>query len=246
MYVGTISTEAPAYARLAEIAEVGQTLREMIANPPNESIRAMTLTMKASVVTLRNAYRTTLVEAIEDATIATTVYPTGETYAEAAAIVADADRFALLDAAVERINADTELASTASEAEENGTIFTPAPNGIYTIAFGSEHVTLRLKDDWRDDAPEGGKVAYFLSGTDNESSYTGFAFVSCTRFSVWRKYRNNSRIANALEMLLTGNWRGFGKAYALTSGNCYICNRLLTTPDSIEAGIGPICAKKIG
>jgi hypothetical protein len=35
-----------------------------------------------------------------------------------------------------------------------------------------------------------------------------------------------------------------GKAYALASGCCYICNRLLTTPESIADGIGPVCAAK--
>lgn len=37
-----------------------------------------------------------------------------------------------------------------------------------------------------------------------------------------------------------------GEAYALKSGNCFICNRTLTVPSSISNGIGPVCAKRWG
>lgn len=37
-----------------------------------------------------------------------------------------------------------------------------------------------------------------------------------------------------------------GEAYALKSGNCFICGRTLTVPSSISAGIGPVCAEKWG
>jgi hypothetical protein len=36
------------------------------------------------------------------------------------------------------------------------------------------------------------------------------------------------------------------KAYGLRTGNCAICNRELTAGESIERGIGPICAEKFG
>jgi hypothetical protein len=36
------------------------------------------------------------------------------------------------------------------------------------------------------------------------------------------------------------------KAYGLRTGNCAICNRELTDPESVERGIGPICAEKWG
>lgn len=39
-------------------------------------------------------------------------------------------------------------------------------------------------------------------------------------------------------------WRAEG--YALqVEGRCYVCNRKLTTPESIEFGIGPICAARV-
>lgn len=36
------------------------------------------------------------------------------------------------------------------------------------------------------------------------------------------------------------------KAYGLRTGNCAICNRELTDPESVERGIGPICAGRFG
>jgi len=36
------------------------------------------------------------------------------------------------------------------------------------------------------------------------------------------------------------------EAYGLRSGNCCLCNRLLTNKESLERGIGPICAEKFG
>lgn len=35
-----------------------------------------------------------------------------------------------------------------------------------------------------------------------------------------------------------------GEAYALMSGQCFICGRPLTVPSSISAGIGPVCSKR--
>lgn len=34
------------------------------------------------------------------------------------------------------------------------------------------------------------------------------------------------------------------KAYGMETGTCMMCARTLTNPDSIKAGIGPICASK--
>lgn len=39
---------------------------------------------------------------------------------------------------------------------------------------------------------------------------------------------------------------GAAKAYGLRTGECCVCSRELTDKDSIEAGIGPICAKRFG
>lgn len=35
-------------------------------------------------------------------------------------------------------------------------------------------------------------------------------------------------------------------AYGLASGVCFVCGRRLSDPDSVKAGIGPVCAKRVG
>lgn len=87
------------------------------------------------------------------------------------------------------------------------------------------------------------QVACYLSGPDNESSYTQFAFVDGRKRGVWNRYKSSARIVEALDVLLNGDADDAGRRYAMQSGNCYICNRTLTTPESIERGIGPICAE---
>lgn len=123
------------------------------------------------------------------------------------------------------------------------------PNGTYTVVFSDQsYRTIKLTDSWLDDAPENQQVAKFLSGSDNESSYTGFAFVEGQRSKIWNRYRDDSAISNALRILLEDaeTAKEFGHAYALQSGRCYICNRTLTVPASISRGIGPECQKNLG
>ena len=51
--------------------------------------------------------------------------------------------------------------------------------------------------------------------------------------------RQNYKAANAL---LTGDPEAAGKMYAREFGRCYVCNRKLTDPHSVQTGIGPDCA----
>jgi hypothetical protein len=119
-------------------------------------------------------------------------------------------------------------------------------NGTYTIEWSDgSYRTLKLADGFGD-MPKEWQVAKFLNGPDNERSYTGFAFVKGRKFQVWKKFTGEQPVVDALKVLLDCiDPRDLGKAYARMSGNCYVCGRTLTTPESIEAGIGPICAGKV-
>lgn len=120
-------------------------------------------------------------------------------------------------------------------------------NGTYTIQFeDGSHLTLRLKaaSDYFKDLPKGTQVAQYMSGPDNESSYTGFAFVQGHTPRIWKRYRDTERITLALRVLLSANSdeaEKLGLAYAMESGNCYRCGRKLTVPASICRGLGPVC-----
>ena len=122
--------------------------------------------------------------------------------------------------------------------------------GYYTIVFAAHntHRTIRITR---------GKFGHFadkliiskMNGTDNTSNYVGIGNIDDNgSLRVWQKAGLSAAqvtsLRASLEMILTEPTEA-GKQYALRSGNCWKCNRLLTNPESILAGIGPECIKKI-
>ena len=120
-------------------------------------------------------------------------------------------------------------------------------DGFYTVVGYHAHYTFRLVTNDADAAFAPGKqVISYLVGPCNESDYMAFGFVVNGRLIVWKRFQQGyERIQAAARFLIAGNHANHGKAYALQSGRCYICNRTLTTPESIAAGIGPTCAGKV-
>lgn len=114
-------------------------------------------------------------------------------------------------------------------------------NGYFTVSFeDGSHVTLRITKAQK----KGKQNVSYLCGPSNQSDYRYFAGVYGTK--VYSKGGFDRQLA-ALKVLMSADkttLTAFGKAYAQESGNCYICGRLLTDPESIEMGIGPICAGK--
>jgi hypothetical protein len=125
-------------------------------------------------------------------------------------------------------------------------------NGTYTIVLDEtgDYRTLRLVDAPAHYAKHAGtQIAQYLSGNDNESAYSGFAFVAGDKISVWSKFRADSKLSKALQVLLAADRASqidLGEAYALSSGNCFRCGIKLTVPASLARGLGPICAEKFG
>jgi hypothetical protein len=98
-------------------------------------------------------------------------------------------------------------------------------------------------------------VAY-LSGNDNECSYTGFAFVNTDangklHVQMWSRYKGNLELRSDLDEFLTLRshdeahklFLDKAESYALESGSCMRCGRTLTVPASLHRGLGPECAK---
>lgn len=117
--------------------------------------------------------------------------------------------------------------------------------GIYTVEDDDGHVTLKVarQDDDADFAP-GEIIIERLVGRDNENDYQGFGFIKAGRLIVWKKHRNDDgpdrRYVAAARVLLAD------PQSVLTALNCPRCNAVLSSPDSIEAGIGPECQRKWG
>ena len=134
--------------------------------------------------------------------------------------------------------------------------FLTAGRAIFTIAGKSDRYTFKIT---RKD-PEVGSTytqpAYFvaiLTGQDNTQDYTylGLLVVQDGQVRVTRKstYRQDSKPVVALNWALGRIWRGqdlapSGKFYHV--GRCGRCGRALTVPTSIESGLGPECAGKVG
>ena len=123
----------------------------------------------------------------------------------------------------------------------------PLLEGTYTVIFeDASYRTLRIERQSESAKFMPGRlVVSYLSGSDNESSYTGFANVGPDdkTIKVWRKHEANTSLIEAARVL-AGDPKAAAMAYAKESGRCYKCDRTLTTPESIEAGIGPVCSER--
>jgi|SRR5215467_130391 len=122
--------------------------------------------------------------------------------------------------------------------------------GFYTLVYGNgEHRTIRVKTI-KDGALKGKIKIGYLTGSNNESSYTDFGFLSDEgQVQFWKKLNydetKQARIRRAVQ-IIADRAADLGKAYAMDSGRCYRCNRLLTNPASLQTGIGPECATREG
>lgn len=125
--------------------------------------------------------------------------------------------------------------------------------GRYTVSDSEGHMTfwVHRKSLEASFAP-GEWVIERLSGprNDDSSCYRAVGFVNRRQdgrgsVALFKKQRTNNRLVEAVR-ILEGDPLMAGKGYAQQSSSCWRCNRDLTTPASIDAGIGPVCAEKIG
>ena len=118
-------------------------------------------------------------------------------------------------------------------------------NGVITVenTVRGTHRTFQIKTQKADAkfAP-GERILSLLTGPDNTSSYTQIAFVKDDgRVYLWRRYQTEQyeRLIRVLQR--PNHYRTLGCVYHY-EGRCRVCNRLLTTPESVQTGIGPVCA----
>jgi hypothetical protein len=146
------------------------------------------------------------------------------------------------------------------------------PNGHYTIqnVENGDHRSFKVKTQKENAkfAP-GDRVVGLLAGHDNERDYERFAFIRNDSggdyIQTWRRYVGVGRktryeyftmlLEAAIKSLETDEDKdgcamfkvqvaGKEREYMVVlAKHCFKCNRLLTTPESIAAGIGPECAK---
>lgn len=143
--------------------------------------------------------------------------------------------------------AESKPAAPAAKTSESVNL----PCGYYTIEKAEgRHITIRVEDapeEWKVSA----KVVGILTGPINTSDYTNCGFLhSDGRFQPWKKFVSGfDSWKEAVKVLVQSSKEervNLGKAYALRSGRCWRCGRVLTVPESIRDGIGPECKKKLG
>jgi hypothetical protein len=122
-------------------------------------------------------------------------------------------------------------------------------NGVWTVTSPTgEHRTFRVST-WKTAEKETRSVA-LLSGPDNTQDYVGFGFVlEDGTIRVFKKFSDDSqysKLAATLADLFKGE-KSRRRAQGMRiegAACCRRCNRLLTTPESIAAQMGPECSKK--
>lgn len=130
-------------------------------------------------------------------------------------------------------------------------------NGIFTIQNmeTGQHRTFRVKVQNKEASfLPGVQIVSLLTGPENENDYKSFATMNRYGIFVWKKLLGKNgeksdfeKYARLLHSLLTlGSESPYHKRgyVILESGRCYVCGRTLTTPESIELGIGPECRNK--
>jgi len=92
-----------------------------------------------------------------------------------------------------------------------------------------------------------------LTGNNNESDYTYMGLYNpldnTIRLTKASKYTPDSKPVKVIQWALSliAKSKSLPTGYAIQhQGKCCCCGKPLTTPESVTAGIGPICAEKNG
>ena len=139
----------------------------------------------------------------------------------------------------------TRCKATALDGEN--ALDTSAPSapieGIFTVVMNGDYRTLRIHTP-KQGAFTGKTLIDFLCGP---GEFQSFAFLSADgkRVNVWKRFADSDLATYAAVLLNPERARAAGLAYSLASGHCWRCNRVLTVPTSIHAGLGPECARKV-
>lgn len=120
-------------------------------------------------------------------------------------------------------------------------------NGTFTITNNATQTrrTFRVQTVINGESGLCGKrIVALLTGSENENDYTGFAFVDESGVRCWRKHKNTKYSKYAYFLNHADAFEATEEISVEMSGTCRVCNRKLTVPESIESGIGPVCAAK--
>lgn len=125
-------------------------------------------------------------------------------------------------------------------------------NGFYTLTFpDGSHRTFRISTrPAKGKFAPGKRVISILIGPDNTSDYEMVGFVEERGITIWRSKLNGAGGGKLQEYAailwdLAVNGEVIEGYELAVSRRCLKCNRPLTDPESIERGIGPVCAEVV-
>lgn len=117
-------------------------------------------------------------------------------------------------------------------------------NGYHTLRHkaSNDHWTFKIMTAGPMSRFKGQRIISYLAGPDNRWDYVGIGTIVDEGIKPWKKWIGSSplRMAEVLwKVAVLGELKD--KYDWLLSGHCAKCNKLLTVPESIESGYGPIC-----
>lgn len=123
-------------------------------------------------------------------------------------------------------------------------------NATFTVQNAAgEYYTYKVRQP-KADMPH---FASLLTGPDNENSFTYLGIVNPqtaeVRLTAKSKMNADSKPVKVIAWALRQVWAGkeLPQGYQIRhEGKCGCCGRTLTTPESLDRGIGPECAKRFG
>lgn len=132
--------------------------------------------------------------------------------------------------------------------------FLTAGRAIFTVARTdtNQHYTYKITEpDTQRDPKNPIYFVSFLSGPDNETDYTYLGLLRMPQGIVVQTVKSGAKatetifkVANwAIKLVLKGD--APPENYKISHcGTCGRCGRTLTHPESLETGLGPVCAEK--
>ena len=92
---------------------------------------------------------------------------------------------------------------------------------------------------------EDGTTDFYRVDKPTKGKWAGYVFVKLQLSETYERVSQRNT-ATILQKIIDSGPEAAAKRYGHELGKCAICSRTLTNPDSIERGIGPVCAGKSG
>lgn len=117
------------------------------------------------------------------------------------------------------------------------------PLGYYTAQLDNgDYRTFRIRIKSKGQRNAGKAEVCFLGGPNNEADYWLLGIVEDGALVTAKPIRN--KVLRDTLMILLGDPHAAQLGFARASKHCYKCGQPLTTPESLDRGIGPDCASK--